>query len=171
MYICLTPEQHRESAFRYFISSSVHRQAERNQIKSTAASTPVLPGGTVCLVSIRFIAEQNKYRSDWSRGVVLRDEMSLSEGKFSLFCSGSVLETHRSNQCNKWSRSDESSGVLYRDWLAGDASGWTSALDTVVSRWASVVIIFVMRPAASALVVGSLLAYWSSKISDWARRW
>lgn len=44
--------------------SSGRQRGERNQIKSTAASSPVLPGGTVCLVSIRFIAKQNKYRSD-----------------------------------------------------------------------------------------------------------
>lgn len=31
MYICLAPKQHRESAFRYFISSSVQRQAERRE--------------------------------------------------------------------------------------------------------------------------------------------
>lgn len=31
MYICLAPKQHRESAFRYFISSSVQQQAERRE--------------------------------------------------------------------------------------------------------------------------------------------
>lgn len=31
MYICLAPKQHRESAFRYFISSSVQRLAERRE--------------------------------------------------------------------------------------------------------------------------------------------